>query len=234
VLQKKFFGVRVNPQTHATKSASTSVLNIDSPELQFFDAKARAVRRKTFLITKDIAGRDYKRLLTTACEHFEFFMLVWRDQFKSDWKRSALKIRRELKPLEVTVRRSNKWPGNIIFGAKADVVFYRFERSGLEVLRRPGSLFSWLTPNYPEDLAFFDQSGRCGMASVTHEHYVEIVDLRFGRSLPNRLRQGQQLVPPRQWKMFLDHHLGSKLVARWTHPPISSRKRSEPDGVRDA
>src|SRR5436190_15320726 len=118
--------------------------------------------RYGFTVTKDIAGDDYRQFLQIASERFPSFMLIWRDQFS--FKQSARTLRRDLQPLQLGHRRSSKWPGNVMFGHKGDVITYRFDRKAIDVLERPGSLFGWLQPAYPEDLAFFDSDQRCAFA----------------------------------------------------------------------
>jgi hypothetical protein len=156
-----------------------------------------------FTVTKDIAGKDYGQFLRIASEQFPLFMLVWRDQFS--FKPSARTIRRELQPLQLRHRRSSKWPGNVMLGHKADVITYRFDQQALEVLQRPGSLFGWLQPTYPEDLAFFDSDQQCAFASVSHEKEAWILDLDFGRSLPKRLGLTEESIDEKDWKEYFDH-----------------------------
>jgi hypothetical protein len=139
---------------------------------------------KSFIVTKDIAGEDYSKFLRLASERFPVFMLVWLDQFS--FKPTARAIRRELQPLQLHHRRSSRWPGTIMFGHKGDVITYRFDEQALAVLERPGSLFGWLQPTFPEDLAFFGADQRCAFASVSHEREAWILDVEFAHLLPKR------------------------------------------------
>ena len=156
-----------------------------------------------FTVTKDIAGEDYGQFLRIASERFPSFRLVWRDQFS--FKPSARTIRRELKPLQLRHRRRSNWPGNVMLGHKGDVITYRFDQQALKVLQRPGSLFGWLQPAYPEDLAFFDSDQQCAFASVSHEKDAWILDLDFGRSLPKRLGLMEESIDEKDWKEYFDH-----------------------------
>ena len=47
----------------------------------------------------------------------------------------------------------------------------------------PGSLFSWLSPNFPEDLAFYDESGVCTFTSVSHEKEAYVLEESTGSML---------------------------------------------------
>ena len=51
----------------------------------------------------------------------------------------------------------------------ATVIRYRCSDEAFGVLRKPRSLFSWVVPKFPEDLAFYDAAGECSFASVAHE-----------------------------------------------------------------
>ena len=66
-------------------------------------------KHRSFRVTKDIAGGDYKKFLRAAALRFPLFMLVWREQFS--FEQSARAIRRDLKPFELRHRRSSRWPG---------------------------------------------------------------------------------------------------------------------------
>ena len=130
-------------------------------------------------------------------------MLVWRDQFT--FKPSARAVRRHLRPFHIRSRRCSKWPGNNIFGDKADVVFYRSDPEALQVLERPGSLLSWLQPHFPEDLAFFGADGRCKLVSVTHEKDVWILDEEFARSLPKHIVLAKDMINATDWTKFFEY-----------------------------
>jgi hypothetical protein len=159
--------------------------------------------RSSLKLTKDITGRDYERFLRAAFKRFQSFMLVWRDQFT--FKPSARAVRRHLHSFEIRHRRSSRWPGNIMYGHKGDVIFYRCDPLALQVLERPGSLFSWLQPDFPEDLAFFGPDKRCAFVSVTHERDAWILDLEFGRSLPKHICLAEEKIDDKDWKKFFDY-----------------------------
>jgi hypothetical protein len=158
---------------------------------------------QSFKLAKDITGLEYDRFLRAALGRFPFFMLVWRDQFT--FRPSARAIRRHLGPFEVRQRRSNRWPGNVMFGHKADIIFYRSDPESFQVLAGPGSLLSWLQPYFPEDLAFFGADRRCLVVSVTHEKDVWILDREFARSLPKRIVLRPDTINEEDWKEFFDY-----------------------------
>ncbi|HWN93798.1 MAG TPA: hypothetical protein VNT99_02085 [Methylomirabilota bacterium] len=138
---------------------------------------------------KDIAGDDYADFLDMALDWFGFFSIVWRDT--SSFDDSAVLIRRDLERHEVVRRRASHWPGTRTSRTantpKADIITFRLDVSSRQVLARPGSLFSWVAPRYPEDLAFYHQEGRLAFATVSHERMAWAIDRDFGCSLPKRL-----------------------------------------------
>jgi hypothetical protein len=138
---------------------------------------------------RDIAESDYVDFLDMACDWFAFFSLVWRDT--SSFEDSAFQIRRDLDQRETNRRRASYWPGTHICRTadtpKATIISYRLDRVSREVLARPGSLFAWLAPAYPEDLAFYRQDGQLAFATATHERMAWAVDCDFGCSLPKHL-----------------------------------------------
>ena len=137
----------------------------------------------------DIAEGDYADFLDMTLDWFAFFSLVWRDT--SSYDESAVQIRRALDGHETNRRRASHWPGTYICRTantpKATIISYRLDKGSREVLARPGSLFAWLAPAFPEDLAFYQQDGRLAFATCTHERMVWAIDLDFGYSLPKRL-----------------------------------------------
>ena len=141
----------------------------------------------------DIAGDDYADFLDMAPDWFGFFSLVWRDASK--FNDSAIQIRRELERHEVSRRRASHWPGTYIHRTantpKAYIITFRLDAASRQILAKPGSLFSWLAPTYPEDLAFYHRERRLAFASISHEGIARAVDLDFGFSLPKHFDFGK-------------------------------------------
>ena len=118
----------------------------------------------------DIAGDEYQRFIDAMLATQAQFSLVWRDRLT--FSERASRPRRELTHLQVEVDRTLRWPGTVLMKngtSMATVVRYRCHESAREILLSPGSLFSWTTPHFPEDLAFYDADGTCSLASVAHE-----------------------------------------------------------------
>lgn len=133
----------------------------------------------------DIARGEYAEFLDMALDWFGFFSLVWRD--RSTFDHSAIQIRRDLDRHETNRRRVSHWPGTRVLDTKgpiATISSYRLDKVSRDALARPASLFSWLAPAYPEDLAFYHRDGRLAFATVSHDRMAWAVDLDFGYTLP--------------------------------------------------
>ena len=119
--------------------------------------------------TTDISGGAYEDFVATMLRTHAEFSLVWRDQLHFNDK--ANRVRDQLRALERHVDRTVRWPGTLLMkgAGLATVIRYECNDSAAAILRRPRRLFGWTTPNYPEDLAFYDTDGTCALATISHE-----------------------------------------------------------------
>ncbi len=51
----------------------------------------------------------------------------------------------------------------------ATVTFYKVTTEAIGIISQMGALYRWLSPDYPEDLAFYREDGSCLFASISHE-----------------------------------------------------------------
>lgn len=135
----------------------------------------------------NIAGADYTRFLDQALIAFAYFTLVWRDAAEFD--DTAFNVRKDLARHQTNRRRAGHWPGTYISAKapQATIISYRLDAAARRVLARPGSLFAWLAPAYPEDLAFYQRDGRLAFATCTRDRLAWAIDLTFGGLLPDHL-----------------------------------------------
>jgi hypothetical protein len=141
--------------------------------------------RGVYRIAADVTGEAYKRLLDAALKEATTFSIVLRDQLQFD--SSAFEIRDALRHLQVRHLKRDRWPGTILIGHNASVVTYGVADEALPVLLKPGSLFSWRSPAYPEDLSFAGADGGVCLATVSHEREGWI----FSRSLARAVALGK-------------------------------------------
>jgi hypothetical protein len=126
-----------------------------------------------FRITRDITGEAYLAFVTAALRSQHSFLLVWPDQL--DFTKAARAVCTGIANLQIRRQRTDRWPGTQIWDSRATIVTYKCHPTAFSYLARPGSLFSWQAPDYPEDLAFFRHRGVCSLASVSHEQEAWIL-----------------------------------------------------------
>jgi len=128
------------------------------------------------VLDSDLTGTEYSTFLEMMLSSHGSFSLVWRDQL--EFSESASAIRAALKRHEIDYQRKDRWPGTRLLGkaGKALIVNFKADLQALPTLSVPGSLFSWVSPNYPEDLAFYDCHGLCTSTSVSHENEAYVLE----------------------------------------------------------
>jgi len=148
-------------------------------------------------------GEDYTAFLAEACEHFASFSLVWCRGLSYDPSRQA--VGRDLRVHQLQKRQGSCWPGTQLSGGSGHsqtIITYGLDRDSTSVLVRPGSIFGWRSPKYPEDLAFYGKGGHCGFASVAHEGLAWILDMEFASALPDRYGFVAETMPEKDYRMF--------------------------------
>ena len=109
---------------------------------------------------------SYKELLAKAEREFDSFSLVWRDGLK--FNSTSKQIEQDLRPYLISEVTTDEWPGTKLFKAKAIVRTYSVNPESVKVLGRVKNVFDWISPGYPEDLAFYKKSNVV-FASIAHE-----------------------------------------------------------------
>lgn len=135
-------------------------------------------------ITAEPTGTTYTALLHFAARTCTSFSLVWQDD---SWgPDTELALRQSL----LREQRCNAWPGTTHLGqAFSKVRYYRLNTFTLETLSTVNGLYSWLSPDRPEDLAIYAHDGSIWLASIAHEHdaWLELdhdTELRLRAQLP--------------------------------------------------
>ena len=108
---------------------------------------------------------SYEELLAYATEEADSFSLVWRNVNFDD---SAWKLMDDLSPWLVSDYSSSAWPGTELYNDKAKVRTYKLTDETLAILKAQTSVFDWLAPKLPEDLAFY-KGKEVLFCSVAHE-----------------------------------------------------------------
>ena len=113
--------------------------------------------------TEDI---NIDELFDFALNNYDSFSLVWRAGLK--FKDSAKNLLDELEPYLVSKRERNSWPGTETMGQPSIIYTYTVNRQSIKIIRRVQSVWDFIAPNYPEDLAFY-KGKKIVFASVAHE-----------------------------------------------------------------
>jgi hypothetical protein len=122
-------------------------------------------------------GQTYASLIEFAGTQCATFSLSWRKQFRFD--QTAHRIADLLKPFLVSNVSTSEWPGTQLIGHEAILRRYRIADKSLKILAEVDGLYSWTSPELPEDLAFYSTSGECWLASISHERQAWFQDERL-------------------------------------------------------
>jgi len=133
-----------------------------------------------FVIKEDGSGKGYTFLLDSALAYFDSFTLQWPgEQFSA---RGLHSVGQELRGNEIDTEK--------------DLVLYRLDRQALGALLRPGSLFGWKSPDYPENPAFY-RAHRTGFTVTSSPGFpcvACVLDHEFARLLSPRIHLSEEPV----------------------------------------
>ena len=131
----------------------------------------------------------YHGLIDFALERCPLALLVRRPEL--ELTKAGQGVLRSLAPYVEESVKSTRWPGTEIFGAQADVFFFRLEAGSAQVLREATDhLFGWCQPDLPEDLCFLREDRTPWLVTIAHEHdgYFVLSEWEFRqlvRALPD-------------------------------------------------
>lgn len=114
-------------------------------------------------------GRYYYKLLDFLGSISKEFILVKNEQL--EFNENAKLLLNSLSSNLLKKSFSNEWPGTRLLGRdKAEILHFKANQNSVDILKKySNSLFDWLSPKLPEDLAFFREDGSLILGSITHE-----------------------------------------------------------------
>ena len=119
-------------------------------------------------LTGNLEGFTYQQLLNWALEECETFTLVTR---KGSETKQEENINTSLKPFLLEETKVNEWPGTKVSGPPEHTLrSYKLDRKSIKILSNANSVFSWLSPERPEDIAFYKENKQLWFGSVAHEN----------------------------------------------------------------
>ncbi len=108
---------------------------------------------------------SYEELLDYALENADSFSLVWRNMAFND---TAFELINHLEPWLISNFSCDSWPGTQLTGDKARVYKYKVTTESIKLLECVDSVYSFLAPGFPEDLALYKDK-KVLFGSVAHE-----------------------------------------------------------------
>lgn len=116
----------------------------------------------------DMANKytSYQDLLDFVVQKADSFSLVWQNLA---FEPSAFELLEKLSPWLISDYSSSSWPRTQLVGKKARVKTYQLNKQTLEILKSFNSVFDFIAPHYPEDIAFY-QGKTVVFSSIAHEN----------------------------------------------------------------
>ena len=123
----------------------------------------------TFEIIKEPKNNTYIKLIEYLAMNSAQFILVKRNQL--EYNDNANSMLEKLKPFIVKIMEVNEWPGTKLLGSFAKVFYFYCNIESQKILANSvKSLYSWISPNFPEDLCFLKDESTAWFVSISHEN----------------------------------------------------------------
>lgn len=174
------------------------------------------------LVEKKIQGPIYKNLINyayTKCDAVMF--IVRKDIYINEIRTDNDSLNILQKNMKKYVEDINKYLLKKRHGAYwvysesgaddelIDVYFYKFNNQLRQLLLENDSIYSWLHPTYPEDIAFF-KNGYCWLYSVAHEDMCEIyyeTDEEYHELIQLGIEFDEKYILPKSKRYYEDYGL---------------------------
>lgn len=124
--------------------------------------------RNQYTLLRPIDGVKYGVLinaLLTTCS--------WCSVVVRDFDQSNKRVQAVLQYLDIHRERTecvSEWPGTrLAHGGTADLHWYALSPALADILKAQGGLFSWISPDAPEDLCFYRSDRSFLLAAISHE-----------------------------------------------------------------
>lgn len=126
-------------------------------------------------ILSEVKGESYKALIELAFSKCEEFVLVERHQ--SELNENGFKFLESLKSEILDIEVDQKWPGTQLDGHFANIYFFKTSEKAKQILLdNSDSIYSWLSPDLPEDLTFYKTKGEIWLTSTSHEKTCDVLE----------------------------------------------------------
>jgi len=132
----------------------------------------------SFTLLAPTYGPGYAALLRALSKLCTHCSLTVRDFDRTNGK--VLSFLEKVRSYEVNRASVQEWPGTRLSGDQtADLYMYKVTDDLLDIMTRDiPSLFSWITPDLPEDPCFYRMDGRVVLGTISHDMdwFLEVSD----------------------------------------------------------
>ena len=126
-----------------------------------------------YWIVREPTGLDYTQLIefcAKRCAKFTF-VLQRPKQLREGCHQFLDTLKKDL----IEVIDQTEWPGTKLTHSAAPVHWFRLTPESIAVLKaKVSSIYEWLVPNLPEDLAFYRPDGSALLGTSSHERFTFI------------------------------------------------------------
>ncbi len=158
----------------------------DKPALIFLPPEILQKGTEMIIITDDISGAQYSKLIDHAfrqCDSFALNIPVFGGDERDNEKR-VKDIVHQMRPY-ITDHMVLKKYFSMKSSYKREIYVFSTLEGVRDMVKSAGGIYRWVYPELPEDLSFFDSgSGRCWLETVAHENECRIysssdADIKF-------------------------------------------------------
>lgn len=110
----------------------------------------------------------YEQLIRCSLDYCDHFQFVIRHTIKKN--DTCEKLLAKLNSLLISHTEESEWPGTQLMNGTAEIYRYKLSPESISILvSATNSLYSWVLPNFPEDLCFMRASGKPWLVTISHE-----------------------------------------------------------------
>jgi len=131
--------------------------------------------KKIYNILKEPVNRTYKKLLLFSLDYCDKFLYVVPHHISD--KGSVKNILKMFEEFQISVSERLEWPGTISYTTTSTVYEYKLNLESIKLLiKYNNKLYSWVQPNFPEDICLlrFDKTPWLITITQESEGYFEL------------------------------------------------------------
>lgn len=126
-------------------------------------------------LTQEPTGKTYGDLIDFATSICRTTLLVVRREYCNKLSTEGEKILESMKPFQIEIKRSSRWPGTELVGHKAMIYSFQSLPELSKILKEAAnSLYSWVQPPLPEDLCFLRSDNTPLLITIAHENWSSL------------------------------------------------------------